>query len=151
MRTIGAQKQQKLLVIGTQPAVVVLLRTMLSVGKVHVLATDEPEAAIRLVDSARGQISLALIDVCTVEMEPRRLAERLRAVQPEIAILFFSSLADGEVIRLGILDSERGILRQEGVVKAIEDALQTTQPPVKPERKKQLKTMVAGRLHSLAM
>ena len=49
---------------------------------------------------------------------PRLLAERLRAIQPEIAILFFSSLADGDVIRLGILDSERGVLRQEGVVNA---------------------------------
>jgi response regulator RpfG family c-di-GMP phosphodiesterase len=146
MRTSSAHKQQKLLVIGTQPAAVVLLKTMLSVGKVHVLATDEPEAAIRLVDSARGQIGLALVDVSTIEVEPRLLAERLKAIQPEIAILFFSSLADGEVIRLGILDSERGILRQEGVVNAIENALRAPAAPVKPEREKPLKTLTAGKL-----
>jgi len=152
VKNTGSHKQQKLLVIGTQPALVVLLRTMLSVGKVHVLATDEPEAAIRLVDSARGQIALALIDVCTVETEPRMIADSLRAIQPGIAILFFSSLVDGEVIRLGIIDSERGVLRQEGVLRAIEDALQTTEPPVKPQRKKRLKTLTAGKLFdSLAM
>jgi DNA-binding NtrC family response regulator len=152
MKTSGAIKQQKLLVIGTQPAVVVLLKTMLTVDQVHVLATDEADAAIRLVKSARAQIGLALIDVCTVEEEPRKLAERLHSVAPDIKILFFSSLVDGEVIRLGIIDPKGGVLRQEGVVRAIEDALGTPQLPVKAKRNKRLKTMTAGHLlQSLAM
>jgi hypothetical protein len=152
MRPRGSNKQQKLLVIGTQPAVLISLRTMLNSGRVHVLATDEPELAIRLVQTVHSKIGLALIDVCTIELEPRVLAERLRAVRPGIKILFFSSLVDGEVIRLGIIDSEVGVLRQEGVVRAIEDALDQPAPWAKPERKKRLKTMTAGRsFHYLAM
>src|SRR5258707_4370817 len=106
MKSPGANKQQKLLVIGTQPAVLISLRTMLTLDRVHVLATDEPELAIRLVQTAHSKIRLALIDVCTIAAEPRVFAERLRAVRPEVKILFFSSLVDGEVIRLGIIDAE---------------------------------------------
>jgi len=152
MKTTGADKQQKqLLVIGTQPAVLTSLRTMLNLGGVHVLATDEPELAIRLVQTVYSKIRLALIDVCTIEVEPRMLAERLRAVRPGIKILFFSSLVDGEVIRLGIVDSEGGVLREEGVVRAIEDALEEPGQATEPEGKR-LKIMTAGRsFHYLAM
>ena len=117
---------------------------MLNLGRVHVLTTDEPEVAIRLVEAGQSEVGLALIDVCTIDMEPRMLADRLRAVQPEIKILFFSSLVDGEVIRLGIVDGPGGVLRQEGVVKAIEAALEETDRPAKPERKQVLKTLTAG-------
>jgi DNA-binding NarL/FixJ family response regulator len=141
MKLRGAAKEQKLLVIGTQPAVLISLRTMLNLGRVHVLATDEPEVAIRLVETSQSEVGLALIDVCTIDMEPRMLADRLRAVQPEIQILFFSSLVDGEVIRLGIVDGPGGVLRQEGVVQAIEAALEEKDRPAKPEV---LKTLTAG-------
>jgi len=151
MKLSGANKQQKLLVIGTQPAVLISLRTMLNLGRVHVLATDEPELAIRLVQTVHSKIGLALIDVCSIDEAPRVLAERLRAVRPEIKILFFSSLVDGEVIRLGIIDPAGGVLRKEGIVRAIEDAL--AQPGrAKPEQSQRLKTMSAGRSsHHLAI
>src|SRR3954452_15998264 len=102
MTTDGSNnKRQKLLVIGSQPAVLISLRTMLNLGSLHVVATDEPEAALRLLEASHPAIGLALIDVCTVDVAPRILAERLRAIRPEIKVLFFSSLVDGEVIRLG--------------------------------------------------
>ena len=140
MKTNGASKQQKLLVIGSEPAVLISLRTILNIGRLHVLTTDEPEAAVRLMEDPEAEIGLALIDVCTLQVEPRILAARLRAVRPEIKILFFSSLVDGEVIRLGIIDPEGGVLREEGVVRAVDEAL------AKPKRKKRLKTMTAGML-----
>jgi len=145
MKTSGAIKQQKLLVIGNEPAVLVSLRTILNIGRLHVLTTDQPEAAVRLMEDPEAEIGLALIDVCTVEVEPRILAARLRSIRPEIKILFFSSLLDGEVIRLGIVDPEGGVLRQEGVVRAVEEAL-CKPASTAPERKKRLKTMTAGRL-----
>ena len=140
MKTNGASKQQKLLVIGSEPAVLISLRTILNIGRLHVLTTDEPEAAVRLMEDPEAEIGLALIDVCALQVEPRILAARLRAVRPEIKILFFSSLVDGEVIRLGIIDPEGGVLREEGVVRAVDEAL------AEPKRKKRLKTMTAGRL-----
>jgi len=146
MKKIGASKQQKLLVVGKEPAVLISLRTILNIGRLHVLTTDEPEAAVRLTEDPEAEIGLALIDVCTVEVEPRILAARLRKVRPEIKILFFSSLVDGKVIRLGIIDPDGGVLRKEGVVRAVEDALREPASTPKPERKKRLKTMTAGRL-----
>jgi response regulator RpfG family c-di-GMP phosphodiesterase len=122
----GAVKKQKILVVGSEPAVIISLRTLLTVSALHVLATDEPEVAIRLAQTTHAEIRLALIDVCTLKMDPRTLAERLRAERPGMRTLFFSSLVDGEVIRLGVIDPEGGVLRKEGVVQAIEDAMHGT-------------------------
>jgi response regulator RpfG family c-di-GMP phosphodiesterase len=130
MKTYGATKKQKILVVGNEPAVVISLRTMLTVRAQHVLVTDNAEVAIHLAQTTQSEIALALVDVCTVDMEPRALAERLRAEQPGLKVLFFSSLVDGEVIRLGIVDSEGGLLRKEGVVKAIEEALGIAAKPM---------------------
>ena len=139
MKTIGANKRQKLLVIGNEPAVLISLRTMLTVKALHVLATDQPHVAIRLAQTVHAHIPVALIDVCTVQMDPHALADSLRAERPGIKILFFSSLVDGEVIRLGIVDPEGGVLRKEGVVKAIEEALREKRKPAERPR-----TMSAG-------
>jgi hypothetical protein len=54
-------------------------------------------------------------------------------------------MVDGEVIRLGIIDPEGGVLCKEGVVGAIEDALAQPGRPAKPGRKQRLRTMTAGR------
>jgi DNA-binding NarL/FixJ family response regulator len=139
MRVYGAKKRQKILVVGTEPAVLVSLRTMLTVSALHVLATDDPQVAIHLAQTTHAEIPLALIDVCTVQMEPRALAESLRAELPGLKVLFFSSMVDGEVIRLGIVDSDGGVLRQEGVVKAIQEALRGKHEPAQKPR-----TMTAG-------
>ena len=47
-------------------------------------------------------------------------------------MLFFSSLVDGVVIRLGIVDPDGGVLRQEGVIKAIEQAIYFRLPAEQP-------------------
>jgi two-component system, cell cycle sensor histidine kinase and response regulator CckA len=139
MKAFGATKRQKILIVGSEPAVLVSLRTLLTVRALHVLATDQPEVAIHLAETTHAEIALALIDVCTVNMEPRELAERLRAERPGLKTLFFSSLVDGEVIRLGIVDPDGGVLRKDGVVKAIEEALAE---PVKPAHRP--RTLAAG-------
>jgi DNA-binding NtrC family response regulator len=126
MTSYAADKNQKILVVGTEPAVLLSLRTMLSMQALEVFATDEPDLAIRLTQTQETELALGLIDVCTTDMEPLALAENLCARQPGMKILFFSSLVDGEVIRLGIVDPESGVLRKEGVMRAIENALQGT-------------------------
>ena len=133
----GVQRKQKILVVGSHPAVVISLRTML-VEASHVLTTDDSKVAIRLAQTKHADIALALIDVCTIDMDPRLLAERLRTERPGMKILFFSSLVDGQVIRLGIIDPNGGVLRKEGVVQAIEEALHGSEPA------KPLKTLTAG-------
>jgi response regulator RpfG family c-di-GMP phosphodiesterase len=134
----SVQRKQKILIVGSQPAVLISMRTLLTVRALHVLATDEPDVAIRLAQTTHAEIALALIDVCTINMEPRALADRLRVERPGLKVLYFSSLVDGEVIRLGIVD-DGGVLRKEGVVHAIEDALQGT-----PEQEKRQQTFSAG-------
>ena len=138
METHGTGKENpKVLVIGNHPAVIVSLRTMMSFRKLDVVATSEPEVALQAVQAPGAEISLAMVDVRTIAMDPQVLAERLRAADPNLKILYFSSLVDGEVIRMGIIDPARNVLRSEGVIAAIEEALGRNAP---------LKTMTAGRL-----
>lgn len=137
MKTDSALKRLKVLVVGSEPAIVISLRTMLAVRSVNVLTADSPDVAIHLAQTTNTDIPLALIDVCTIDMEPRALAERLRAERPGLKILFFSSLVDGEVIRLGIIDPEDGALKREGVIQAIENALCDIAQPV-------MKSLAAG-------
>jgi response regulator RpfG family c-di-GMP phosphodiesterase len=134
----SVQRKQKILIVGSQPAVLISMRTLLTVRALHVLATDEPDVAIRLAQTTHAEIALALVDVCTINMDPRALAARLRAERPAMKVLYFSSLVDGEVIRLGIVD-DGGVLRKEGVVQAIENALVETQ-----ELEKRPQTLSAG-------
>jgi DNA-binding NtrC family response regulator len=138
------KRRPKILVVGNEPAIVVSLRTMLTLSKHHVIVTDEPASAVKLTKTIHSDIRLALIDVCATDVEPRLLAERLRSVQPEIKILFFSSLVDGEVIRLGIVDPARAVLREDGVVAAIQEALQPSVDSVRTAPNGGLKTMTAG-------
>jgi two-component system cell cycle sensor histidine kinase/response regulator CckA len=132
MKTNDGIKRQKILVVGNEPAILISLRTMLSVRTLHVIATDDPDAAIRLAQNVHAEIALALIDICTITMEPRELADRLRTERPGLKVLFFSSLVDGVVIRLGIVDPDGGVLRKDGVVKAIEEALYSRLPAEQP-------------------
>jgi DNA-binding NarL/FixJ family response regulator len=128
MNSHGSNGNPKVLVVGNHPAVIVSLRTILSLNEMDVVATSEAEGAIGYVEEPGPEIRLALVDVRTVAMEPRALAERLRAAQPNLKVLFFSSLVDGEVIRLGIIDPDRNVLRTEGVVAAVEEALGLAAP-----------------------
>jgi DNA-binding NtrC family response regulator len=143
MRLGSNNGHSKILVIGNQPAITVSLRTMLTLRELDVVAVAEVQEALRAV-KADGPIRLALIDVRTVEMEPRALGERLRRIQPELKILFFSSLLDGVVIRMGIIDPERNVLRSEGVMAAIEEALGLGGDVGGGRAKGGLKTMTAG-------
>ena len=132
---VAKTENPKVLVIGNHPAVIVSLRTMLSFQRLHVVAASEPELALQAMHATGAEISLAMVDVRTVAMDPRTLAAHLRAIQPDLRILYFSSLVDGEVIRLGIIDPARNVLRSDGVIAAIEEALTPAVP---------LKTMTAG-------
>ena len=131
--------QQRILVVGNHPAVNVSLRTMLSFSQLHVVATDDPEIGVSLARNTRGKFALVLLDVSLLEVDPEDLAGRFRAIQPDVVILFFSSLIDGEVIRLGIIDPVRNVVRKDGVVAAIEEALHTAAYPAVA-----LKTLTAG-------
>ncbi len=131
--------EPKVLVVGNHPAVNVSLRTMLSFNQLHVVATDDPEIAISLARNTNGNFALVLLDVSIPDIDPEDLADRLRSIQPDTMVLFFSSLIDGEVIRLGIIDPVRNVLRKEGVMAAIQNALQVAEHP-----RVAMKTLTAG-------
>lgn len=78
----------------------------------RVLEADGAAMAIRLEASHDGPIDLLVTDVVMPDMGGRELAEAIRKVRPEIAVLFVSGYTDDAVIRHGVEVSEDAFLQK---------------------------------------
>jgi CheY-like chemotaxis protein len=68
-----------------------------------VLEASQGQTALSLAKLYEGQIDLLLTDVVMPQMSGRELAERLKALQPGLKILFMSGYTDDTVVRHGLL------------------------------------------------
>ena len=64
-----------------------------------VLAASEPESALRLAREHAGPIALLVADVVLPSMSGVELAERLRAMRPELRVLHVSGHLENEMVR----------------------------------------------------
>jgi two-component system cell cycle sensor histidine kinase/response regulator CckA len=70
-----------------------------------VIAAANASDALALAESRLAEVDLLLTDVIMPGLNGRELAERLRAVRPELKVLFTSGYPADAVLRLGIADS----------------------------------------------
>jgi PAS domain S-box-containing protein len=68
-----------------------------------VLEASNPEAALKIATTHEGPIHLLLTDVVLPQMNGRVLGEKLRALLPEINVLYVSGYTSNVVVRQGIL------------------------------------------------
>jgi PAS domain S-box-containing protein len=68
-----------------------------------VLEASNPEAALKIASTYQGPIHLLLTDVVLPQMNGRVLGEKLRALLPEIKVLFVSGYTSNVVVHQGIL------------------------------------------------
>jgi two-component system, cell cycle sensor histidine kinase and response regulator CckA len=68
-----------------------------------VLEASNPEAALKIAKSYEGPIHLLLTDVVMPQMNGRAVGEQLRALLPEIKVLFVSGYTSNVVVQKGIL------------------------------------------------
>jgi two-component system, cell cycle sensor histidine kinase and response regulator CckA len=109
---------ETILLVEDDPQVRMIVARMLEVTGYRVIAASDGEEALRQAGSVDGRIDLLLSDVVMPGIGGRELAERLREVQPEAAVLHMSGYTDDAVIRRGVL--ERGAAFIEKPFSAVE-------------------------------
>ena len=99
----SAQNGETVLIVEDDPAVRVLVSTVLSeLGYAFVEAADA-DSAVPILDSAQ-RIDLMISDVGLPGMNGRQLAEIGRQYRPELKVLFITGYAEHAAVRGGFLD-----------------------------------------------
>lgn len=89
----------------------VVLRMLESLGY-RVLSAGDGDAALDLAASCDVPIDLLLSDLIMPGLGGREVAERLRPLHPEAAVLYMSGYSDEAVIRRGILDRKAAFIEK---------------------------------------
>ena len=92
-----------------------------------VIEAGSGEEALTLAESHTGSIDLILTDVVMPGINGRVLAERLRLLHPEMAILYTSGYTDDMIVRTGVVTEGSAFMQKpftpEGLLKRIGAAL----------------------------
>jgi two-component system cell cycle sensor histidine kinase/response regulator CckA len=83
-----------------------LVRIVLQNAGYSVLEAPHGKAALSLSAQHQGPIDLLMTDVVMPEIGGRELAEQLKALRPQMKVLFMSGYTDDVVVRYGLLTAE---------------------------------------------
>ena len=95
---------ETILLVEDLDSVRVLVRAILARNGYHVLEAQSGEMALELAAPYAGKIHLLVTDVVMPRMTGPVLAERLRALRPELEVLFMSGYTDGAMAHHGLLE-----------------------------------------------
>jgi PAS domain S-box-containing protein len=104
LATLPEARGERVLVVEDEVALLDLTQRILSEHGYQVLAAATAESALEAVAKSDGQIHLLLTDVVMPRMLGRELAAAVKAIVPDIAILFMSGYAQPVLASRGTLD-----------------------------------------------
>jgi nitrogen-specific signal transduction histidine kinase/CheY-like chemotaxis protein len=87
---------QAILVADDEPAVLALIRSVLSEGNYEVIGAADGRAAVAQFTAAPNRVALALLDLTMPVMGGEETAARLRALRPELPIIITSGYSETE-------------------------------------------------------
>jgi DNA-binding response OmpR family regulator len=97
-----SQPTETILVVDDEPEVLALVADHLQTKGYVLLLTGDPREALRLARTRTEPIHLLLTDVVMPLMNGRQLTEQLRAIRPEVKVLFMSAYSTEAVEDYGI-------------------------------------------------
>lgn len=95
---------ETLLVVEDDQSILEMIRTMLEDRNYKILQAMTPSEAIRLSEKGETSIDLLITDVVMPEMNGRDLAGILKALQPQMKVLFMSGYTSNVIAHHGVLD-----------------------------------------------
>ena len=104
--------REVILLVEDEPAVQLLERRVLEMGRYEVLVASSGEEALNLLDGHEGRIDLLVTDVVMPGMTGRELAEAVAHRRPGLRALFLSGYAPDEVLRQGVRAEEAHFLQK---------------------------------------
>ena len=94
---------ETVLVVEDQPAIRSFINAVLKEYGYRVLDASDGEEAVGVAKGHSGEIDLLLTDVVLPNMNGRVLAEKLRAMRPNVKVLFTSGYTDEAIAKRGVL------------------------------------------------
>jgi len=94
-----ARGDETILLVEDEPAILDLVRTMLTGLGYRVLAVSSPEAALDALAGDASEVHLVITDVVMPGMNGRDLVERLQRMRPAIRRLFISGYTPDQILR----------------------------------------------------
>jgi two-component system, cell cycle sensor histidine kinase and response regulator CckA len=88
-----------ILAVDDDPSVLGLLDSALTTAGYHVLLANGGRRAVELYQKTKDPIHLLLTDVIMPDLTGPVLAERLRAHQPDLQVLFISGFHDADLVQ----------------------------------------------------
>lgn len=93
---------ETVLIVDDEPEVLAVAVDMLQAKGYTTLGTSDPLQALRIARTESGPIHLLLTDVVMPLMNGRELSEQVRAIRPQIKILFMSAYTTDTIVAYGI-------------------------------------------------
>jgi PAS domain S-box-containing protein len=103
---------ETILLVEDEAGVRELTRGYLEMGGYKVIEAEDGYTALELAAMHAGPIHLLLTDVIMPGISGREVAERIRALRPEIKVLYMSGYTDQTVVQHGILDDDAVFLQK---------------------------------------
>jgi CheY-like chemotaxis protein len=102
----------------------VITRMLEMIGH-RVLAAENGAAGLNVARGFTGRIDLLVTDVVMPWMNGRQLADRLRVIRPEIAVVFISGYTENLVLQRGLVKPGISLLKKPFNQKELAAALET--------------------------
>ena len=93
------------LLVEDEPRIIKMSKMMLEKLGYQVLTAETPTRALDLAAEHAGKIHLLMTDVVMPEMNGRVLAQKLRALYPDLKVLYMSGYTANVIAHHGVLDA----------------------------------------------